>query len=62
MMPVRKKENASATGAATAIPYNPQSLPKIKRQGIKAMNCRNVVRNIDIFGLPVATKKFEEII
>ena len=60
MVPVTKNAKASATGAAATTPHRPQILPKMSRQGMRAMHWRSSERKIDILGRPVTTKKFAD--
>lgn len=61
-MPVNKAEKKSAKGAAYNKPLMSQNLEKIIIAGISSIICLVRVRNIADLGLPIAWKKFEEII
>jgi hypothetical protein len=59
---VMTKEKTSAAGAAATTPQRPQAFPKIRRQGMRAINCLKVVRRMETFGRPVTTKRYDDTI
>jgi hypothetical protein len=62
IIPVNIIATPSATGMAAIAPRSPQSVLKRSRQGMRTMHCRRRERMMDIFGLPVTTKKLVDTI
>ena len=61
-IPVTIVAARSAIGAAYRIPFRPNNLERISMDGISIRTCLSRVKNMALFGRPIAWKKFDPII